>query len=71
MTVDYRATMMVVTSPRDLTEAARLLRGVLAAVEGGELDATSGLAQTLVRRIEKRGRPRPKSQVADPLSEIA
>lgn len=52
MTVDYRATMMVVTSPRDLTEAARLLRGVLAAVEGGELDATSGLAQTLVRRIE-------------------
>ena len=37
---------------RDMREAAELLRRLLDAVERGDLDATSGPAQALVRRIE-------------------
>ena len=35
-----------------MTEAAALLRRLLALIESGELDAGSGHAQAMVRRIE-------------------
>jgi hypothetical protein len=40
------------TSRRDAREADELLRRLLALVDSGDLDAGSGPAQALVRRIE-------------------
>jgi hypothetical protein len=43
---------MVTVKSDDLTEAARLLRSILSAVEGGELEASTPRAVAMVRRIE-------------------
>lgn len=45
-------TMVTVATRRDMSEAAALLRRLLALIDSGELDAGSGHAQAMVRRIE-------------------
>lgn len=44
--------MATIEIPEMTAEAARLLRGVLAAVEAGEIEAKTGQAKAMLRRIE-------------------
>jgi hypothetical protein len=44
--------MVVVASKRDIADAAKLLRGLLALVEDGKLDASSAHGTAMLRRLE-------------------